>query len=83
LREYKYLGNFAACEPWAAQGMSCDDCSVSWTGCWDNFQCPKCGNGELPNCNFPELKPDLTASKRSIHGEGEENGEGIRTKETP
>lgn len=48
MSEYKYLGNFAACEPWAAQGMSCDDCMVSWTGCWDNFQCPKCGNGELP-----------------------------------
>src|SRR6266567_1201439 len=46
--EYHYLGNFAACEPWAAQGMSCDDCMVSWTGCWDNFQCPKCGKGELP-----------------------------------
>ncbi len=47
--DYEYLGNFAACEPWAAQGMSCDDCKVSWTGCWDNFQCPKCGNGELPS----------------------------------
>jgi hypothetical protein len=44
----KYLGNFAACEPWAAVGMQCDDCDVSWTGCWDNFQCPKCGKGELP-----------------------------------
>jgi hypothetical protein len=22
---YKYLGNFAACEPWAAQGMQCHD----------------------------------------------------------
>ncbi len=44
----KYLGNFAACEPWAAVGMQCDACNVSWTGCWDNFQCPKCGEGELP-----------------------------------
>jgi hypothetical protein len=47
---YEHLGNFAACEPWAAQGMSCDDCKVSWTGCWDNFQCPKCGKGDLPTC---------------------------------
>jgi hypothetical protein len=45
---YKYLGNFAACEQWAARMMFCDDCGVSWTGCWDNFECPKCGNGELP-----------------------------------
>ena len=44
----KYLGNFAACEQWAAVSMQCDDCDVSWTGCWDNFQCPKCGKGELP-----------------------------------
>jgi hypothetical protein len=44
----QYLGNFAACEPWAAVGMQCDDCNVSWTGCWDNFQCPRCGKGELP-----------------------------------
>ena len=49
MSEYKYLGYFAACEPWAAQGMSCDDCKVSWTGCWDNFQCPQCGKGELPS----------------------------------
>lgn len=47
---YEYLGNFAACEPWAAVGMSCDACKVSWTGCWDNFECPRCGDGELPSC---------------------------------
>ena len=48
MSEYKYLGNLAACEPWAAQGMRCDNCMVEWMGCWDNFQCPKCGKGELP-----------------------------------
>jgi hypothetical protein len=53
MTDFKYLGNFAACEPWAAQGMSCDNCMVSWTGCWDNFQCPKCGNGELPSFEIP------------------------------
>lgn len=46
--KYTYLGNFSACEPWAAVGMSCDKCRVSWTGCWDNYQCPKCGDGDLP-----------------------------------
>ncbi len=45
---YEYMGNLSACEPWAAVGMSCDKCKVSWTGCWDNYQCPKCGEGELP-----------------------------------
>jgi hypothetical protein len=58
LAEYPYLGNFAACEPWAARGMSCDECKVSWTGCWDNFQCPQCGNGDLPWCD-DSIEPDM------------------------
>jgi hypothetical protein len=48
--EYRYLGNFAACEVWAARHMSCDTCRVAWTGCWDNFMCPECGEGDLPGC---------------------------------
>ena len=48
MAEPTYLGDLSACEPWAAVGMSCAACNVSWTGCWDNFQCPKCGEGELP-----------------------------------
>jgi hypothetical protein len=67
MSDYKYLGNFAACEPWAAQGMSCDDCMVSWTGCWDNFQCPKCGNGELPSCR--ELDHSTLPSQHHHTGE--------------
>jgi len=47
--EYKYLGNFSAVDPAYSRHMTCDDCKVSWTGCWDNFQCPKCGHGELPS----------------------------------
>lgn len=46
---YKYLGNFSATPPWHDQGMSCHKCKVKWTGCWDNFQCPQCGEGELPD----------------------------------
>lgn len=49
--EYEYLGNFSATEPWHTQEMRCDNCKVRWGGCWDNFQCPKCGEGELPNMN--------------------------------
>lgn len=50
--EYKYLGNFSATPPWFDVSMSCHICKVSWTGCWDNFQCPVCGEGELPNLNL-------------------------------
>jgi hypothetical protein len=48
LTSYEYLGDFSATPPWHSRAMSCDDCRVSWTGCWDNFQCPKCGMGDLP-----------------------------------
>lgn len=49
---YRYLGNFSAVDPAYSRGMECHNCCVSWTGCWDNFQCPICGEGELPNANF-------------------------------
>lgn len=47
--EYKYLGNFSAVDPAYSRRMSCHDCKVEWTGCWDNFMCPQCGQGELPS----------------------------------
>lgn len=46
--EYEYLGDVSATPPWFSRYMTCDKCHVSWTGCWDNFQCPRCGEGELP-----------------------------------
>ena len=49
MTEYKYLGDFSATPPWYSQLMSCHECQVSWTGCWDNFQCPQCGKGDLPS----------------------------------
>lgn len=48
LDEYKYLGNFSAVDPVYSKDMYCDKCMVRWTGCWDNFMCPQCGEGELP-----------------------------------
>lgn len=51
--EYQYVGDFSATPPWFSVSMRCDDCMIEWTGCWDNFQCPKCGQGELPNCDPP------------------------------
>lgn len=58
---YQYLGNFSAVDPAYSRGMSCHDCEVEWTGCWDNFQCPRCGEGELPSCDpnpFPAAKEE-------------------------
>jgi hypothetical protein len=66
LPEYRYLGDFAACEMWAARHMTCDTCRVSWTGCWDNFQCPECGAGELPSC---EPSSGMTLGKLLRHNE--------------
>ena len=50
--QMKYLGNFSAVDPAYSRHMECWDCMVSWTGCWDNFQCPKCGEGELPSSDL-------------------------------
>jgi len=56
--EYKYLGDFSATPPWHSRQMSCDECEVEWTGCWDNFQCPKCGEGDIPT--YKSLEEILT-----------------------
>ncbi len=46
---YAYMGNYSAAEmPGASRLMGCHECKVEWTGCWDNFECPKCGRGEIP-----------------------------------
>lgn len=46
--EYQHLGDLSAVEPPYRVPMRCDDCRVAWDGCWDAFECPKCGRGELP-----------------------------------
>lgn len=45
---WKDYGDLSAVEPPYRRRMYCDACSVTWLGCWDNFQCPECGKGELP-----------------------------------
>jgi len=55
----KYLGNFSAVDPAYSRHMECYDCDVSWTGCWDNFQCPICGDGELPSNELKSVLKDL------------------------
>lgn len=52
--QVKYLGNFSAVDPVYSRAMYCAKCNVSWTGCWDNFQCPQCGEGELPTNELSE-----------------------------
>jgi len=56
----EYLGDFSATPPWASRHMECYECDVSWTGCWDNFMCPKCGSGELPTS-----EPNVFKTKES------------------
>jgi len=46
--DYRYLGDHSATPPWETRHMVCHTCRVEWGGCWDNFQCPICGEGELP-----------------------------------
>lgn len=45
---YKNYGNLSAVDPPYQRRMHCDACKTKWIGCWDNFQCPECGEGELP-----------------------------------
>lgn len=54
--DYKYIGNFSAVDPAYSRKMFCEKCNVSWTGCWDNFQCPICGDGELPVFGLEAIK---------------------------
>lgn len=56
--EYRYVGDFSATPLWHSRHMTCHSCRVSWTGCWDNFQCPKCGEGELPDFSGPLFNED-------------------------
>ncbi len=63
---YEYLGDFSSTPPWHSRAMSCDDCRVSWTGCWDNFQCPKCGMGDLPGFDG---QPMTLSELKAMHEE--------------
>lgn len=63
---YRYLGNYSAVDPAYSRGMSCDDCRVSWTGCWDNFQCPLCGRGELPSAEIKERHLRVVRSQEAV-----------------
>lgn len=76
---YEYAGNFSAVDPAYSVGMSCHHCRVSWTGCWDNFQCPRCGVGELPSPEVPAgqvVTSDGTegASTQSLSADGQKEG---------
>lgn len=66
----KYLGDYSATPPQYSRHMECYKCQVSWTGCWDNFMCPKCGEGELPNNDFV-AEETITAISEVMRGKGE------------
>jgi exosome complex RNA-binding protein Csl4 len=44
----KDYGDLSAVGPPYTVSMRCESCRTKWLGCWDNFQCPECGEGELP-----------------------------------
>ncbi len=56
MSEYKYLGDFSATPPQYSRHMTCFECKVSWTGCWDNFMCPQCLQGELPSTSMASFE---------------------------
>jgi len=58
----KYLGNFSAVEPVHTRYMICYNCNVSWNGCWDNFMCPICGEGDIPSTSCGDLSLDIPQS---------------------
>lgn len=45
---WKDYGDLSAVDPPARVAMRCEACRTRWYGCWDNFTCPECGEGELP-----------------------------------
>lgn len=47
MSEYKYIGNYSAAPAERSQLMYCEDCKVSFTGCWDNSECPLCHENKL------------------------------------
>jgi hypothetical protein len=55
----KDLGNLSAVDPVYQRRMWCIPCQVTWQGCWDAFECPMCGEGELPS-------PDIDSLIRAI-----------------
>jgi len=59
MNTYKHLGDFSAVDPVYSRLMCCHNCEVEWVGCWDNFQCPKCGEGELPTYNNIDILDDF------------------------
>lgn len=46
--QFKHLGDFSAAPTAHSRLMFCYNCRVSWLGCWDNFQCPICYEGDPP-----------------------------------
>ena len=56
---YRDLGDLSAVDPVYSRTMYCDACMVRWLGCWDAFECPQCGQGELPSCDVSRFAVTL------------------------
>ena len=62
---YRYMGDYSAVDPAYSCYMQCHHCYVTWIGCWNNFQCPKCGRGGLHN-NDINIIPNTFIKKVSL-----------------
>lgn len=51
--DYKKIDTGIGADPIHKVEMYCDNCKVRWDGCWDNFSCPICGNGDPPWLDGP------------------------------
>jgi hypothetical protein len=52
---YKDYGNRSSVDPPYSVAMRCDVCKTKWIGCWDNYECPECGEGELPSSELTHV----------------------------
>jgi hypothetical protein len=48
---FRDYGDLSAVEPQYRVAMRCETCKTKWLGCWDNFTCPECDQGELPRAD--------------------------------
>lgn len=62
---YKNYGYLAAVDPQYSIFMKCENCKTKWTGCWDEFQCPECEDGELPSFDLNNIYKELNESTKS------------------
>jgi hypothetical protein len=59
---HKYLGSMNQMQDSFGRLMNCNNCNVSWVGCWDNHECIYCGYSGIYEENHP-LNPKGISSR--------------------